>query len=207
MAGHVGGVDGTGGRPDQQVGTHVTLGEGLEHPTWTAPRLPPPERTKAVVTVSSSHRGGRRKRGGQAGQGDGGDEKPEVTQRHVVEAGDDEEVDDDPGQPCGHQVAAEAGSQGDDETGDDLDDPDRVHQLMRGPGRLADDERGEVAVPVDEDVEELVQAEQDRRHREADPQQPEGLVGGIVALGRGRAPGGGGSGCERAGHFGACLHL
>ena len=52
MAGHVGGVDGTGRGPDQQVGAHVAFGQHLEHPDLHAPRLPPPESTKAVVTVT-----------------------------------------------------------------------------------------------------------------------------------------------------------
>ena len=93
-----------------------------------------------------------------------------------------------------------------DETGDDLDGPARVHELVGRPGGLAHDDRGHVAIPVDKDVEELVEAEQNRRHGEPDPQQPERLVGRIGAHRRGRASGGGRSGSEGAGHR-ACLHL
>jgi len=41
---------------------------------------------------------------------------------------------------------------------------------------------GQVVRPVDRPVEELIQAEQDRRHGESDPQQPEGLVSGGADL-------------------------
>jgi hypothetical protein len=55
--------------------------------------------------------GGRVERSREPDQGDGGDEQPEVAQGDVVEAGDEQQVDDDRGQPRGDEVAAEAGAQ------------------------------------------------------------------------------------------------
>ena len=43
---------------------------------------------------------------------------------------------------------------------------------------------GEVTLPIDEPVEELVEPEQDRGDHEADPQEPECLVGRVLEVGR-----------------------
>ena len=99
-----------------------------------------------------------------------GEQETEVAQGDVVEVADQQQVGDDPGQPGGDQVAAEAGTEGDDESGDDLD---RAYAVHEGVG-LGVEQVGElgcqVLVPVDEDVGELVEAEQDRGHDEGDPQ-------------------------------------
>ena len=55
------------------------------------------------------------------------------------------------------------------------------------PGQEVGELGREVEVPVDEHVGELVEAEEDRRDGEADPQQPERLhrrIGEIVSGGR-----------------------
>ena len=89
-----------------------------------------------------------------------------------------------PGQPGGDEVAAEPGPHGDDEPGDDLDGADGVHQrVCLGVEQVGELGR-QVAVPVDEDVEELVQPEQDRSDDEPDPQEPERLVRRVLEGGR-----------------------
>ena len=67
---------------------------------------------------------GARRRPWPAGRGQRGEQEPEVAQRDVVVVGLEQQVDDDPGQPCGDEVAAELGPDGDDQSGDDLDDAD-----------------------------------------------------------------------------------
>src|SRR5881396_3395657 len=52
---------------------------------------------------------------------------------------------------------------------------------MRGPWDVVDDARGQVLVPIDQPMGELVRSEEDRRDREADAQEPERLVRGILA--------------------------
>ena len=98
-----------------------------------------------------------------------------------------QQVDDDPGEPRGDEVAAEARADGDDEAGDDLDRADGVHDLVRAAGQEVGDLGREVAVPVDEHVGELVEAEEDRRDGEADPQQPERLERRVGEVGARRA--------------------
>src|SRR5205823_1599652 len=46
--------------------------------------------------------------------------------------------------------------------------------------------RREVLIPVDQQVRELVRAEQDRRHGESDAEEPERLEYRVIAAGRGR---------------------
>ena len=53
------------------------------------------------------------------------EQQPEVAQRDVVVVGLQEQVDDDPAEPGGDEVAAELGADRDDEAGDDLDDADQ----------------------------------------------------------------------------------
>ena len=84
--------------------------------------VPPPEVPRTDVIGSAQLRRTRRarERGGQPGQGDGTEEQAEVAERDVVVVAEHEQVDDDPGQPGGDEVAAEPGTDGDDEAGDDL---------------------------------------------------------------------------------------
>ena len=89
-----------------------------------------------------------------------------------------------PAEPGGDEQAAEARRDGDDEAGDDLDDADDVHRVGGAAGDDVVELRGEVARPVvGQDVGELVEAEQDRRDGERDPQQQERLRGGVAAQG------------------------
>ena len=83
-----------------------------------------------------------------------------------------------PGQPGGHDVAADPGEHRDQQPGDDLHHADGEHCLVRGAGNQVVDLGGQVLLPVGEQSDELVQPEQDRRHREHGAQQQEGLVGG-----------------------------
>ncbi|HEX2299940.1 MAG TPA: helix-turn-helix domain-containing protein, partial [Pseudonocardiaceae bacterium] len=62
--------------------------------------------------------------------------------------------------------------------GEDLHHADREHRLVGGAGDQPVDLRGEVALPVGEQPEELVQPEQHRRHRENGAQQQERLPSG-----------------------------
>ena len=87
-----------------------------------------------------------------------------------------------PPSQAGDEQAAEARRDRDDEAGGDLDDADDVHRV----GGVARDDvvelRREVPRPVvGQDVGELVEAEQDRRDGERDPQQQERLGDGIAA--------------------------
>ncbi|ALG09465.1 hypothetical protein AOZ06_23420 [Kibdelosporangium phytohabitans] len=60
-------------------------------------------------------------------------QQTEVAHRDVVEPGDGEQVDDDPGQPRGDQPAAEPRDQQDDGTGGDLDDRPGCADLVTSP--------------------------------------------------------------------------
>lgn len=66
-------------------------------------------------------------------------------------------------EPRGDDWPAEAWVDGDDHAGDDLDNCDGGHELVWGEGQWAGEHRGQILVPVDHQVEELVEAEQDGR--------------------------------------------
>src|SRR6185312_6651789 len=87
-----------------------------------------------------------------------------------------QQVDDDPGQPGGDQVGAVARLDQDDQPGDDLHHAHQVHEVGGGAGQQPVDPGSQILLPVDEDVEELVESEHDRRNGEPDPQEPEALV-------------------------------
>src|SRR5688500_20120636 len=116
-------------------------------PTWTAPRLPPPDNTKAVTMAAtpSGPSGRTVEGGGQARQGQRRQQEPEVAQGHVVVVGLQQQVGDDPGQPGGNEVTAELRTEGDDEARDDLDDPDGEEGRVGVAGHKIGELRGEVA--------------------------------------------------------------
>jgi hypothetical protein len=62
-------------------------------PTWTAPRLPPPDNTNAVV-IADSRPLASREGGGEARKGQRREEQPEIAERDVVVVADQQEVDD-----------------------------------------------------------------------------------------------------------------
>ena len=88
-----------------------------------------------------------------------------------------------PAEPGGDEVAAEPRTDRDDEPGDDLDHADGEHRLVGVARDEVVDLGGEVDRPVDEPVQELVEAEQDRGDGEADAQQGEGLERGVASDG------------------------
>jgi len=113
---------------------------------------------------------------GQPGERERTEHQPEVAQRDVAVAADEQQVDDDAAEPAGDQQAAVSRSNRDHETGDDLDDADDVHRVVGVAGQDAVELAREVARPViGEHLGELVQAEQDRRDGEGDPQKQERL--------------------------------
>ena len=85
-----------------------------------------------------------------------------------------------PAEPGGDDVGAVAGLERDDDAGHDLDHSDQVHRGRGAAGDDVVDPGRQVDLPVDQDVEELVEAEDDRRDGEGDPQQQERLVGGVA---------------------------
>ena len=119
--------------------------------------------------------------GGEPRERERGEHQPEVAQRDVVVARVAEQVDDDPGEPCGDDVGGVAGLDRDGDAGDDLDHADDVHRVEGAERAEVVDPWGEIVLPVDEGVGELVYAHHDRQHREADAQEGERLVGGIPA--------------------------
>jgi len=126
----------------------------------------------------------------QAREGQRAEQQAEVAQGDVAVAADEQQVEDDAAQPRGDEQAAEARSEQDDEAGDDLDDTNHVHG---GGGAAGDDVvelAGQVTGPVvRQDIGELVDAEQDRRHGEGDPHQQVGLGRGLPADGLARREG------------------
>src|SRR5215216_1649269 len=118
-----------------------------------------PDRGHEYSALAESQR--RVVHGGEACQGEGGEHEPEVAQCDVVVAGEGEQVDDDPGQPARDDVGAVARLERDEHAGDDLDGADEVHEVLAGAGGDVVDPGGEVDRPVDQDVEELVEAERD----------------------------------------------
>src|SRR5829696_4778071 len=117
-------------------------------PAWMAPRLAPPESTKAVVMVLLP-RPGRRPtrwtaasawasplpaaaavgRGGGVGaretrQRQRAEQETEVPERDVAVAAHEQQAGDDSAEPGGHEDAAEARRERHSQAGRDLDDPD-----------------------------------------------------------------------------------
>ena len=89
-----------------------------------------------------------------------------------------------PASQSADDVAADAGADGDEHAGGDLDDADHQHGLVGVAGHEVVDPRSEVLVPVGQHLDELVEAERDRRDREDGAEQEERLVL-VVACGRG----------------------
>src|SRR5665213_2421664 len=118
--------------------------------------------------------------GRQAGERDGGEQEAEIAEGHVVEARDEEQVDDDATQPCSDQVRAVARLKRDDKASDDFDHADEVHELVGGAWKDVVQARSEVDVPIHQDVEELVQPEENWGGGEGRAQYPERLVCSIV---------------------------
>src|SRR3954464_15095963 len=85
--------------PITRSGTMPRSAKAWSIPTWTAPRLPPPERTNAVVAIGSGRAATAIEHHGEAGQGERPQQETEVPQGNVVVVPEDEEVDDDAGQP------------------------------------------------------------------------------------------------------------
>ena len=67
------------------------------------------------------------------------EQQTEVPQRDVVEVSLEQEVDDDPTEPGGNEVAPEAWLERDGQAGDDLDHTDDQHRLVRVAGHDAVD--------------------------------------------------------------------
>src|SRR5262245_39923429 len=114
----------------------------------------------------------------QPAESQGGEREPEVTERDVEVAGDHEQVRDDDPEPGGDDVAEHARLEGDADAGRDLDHADREHQLVTVAADHAVGDAGQVAVPVDQQMEELVETGENRRRDEARLENPVGLVGG-----------------------------
>src|SRR5690606_21134745 len=121
----------------------------------------------------------------QPGERDRAEQQPEVAQGDVVVVRDGQQIHDDAGQPARDQPAPESRCHGHDDTGQDLDHSHHVHGCLGVARHDAVDPRGEVPGPVDEQIGELVQPEQDRRHDEARPKDHVRLVAGVGEL---RAP-------------------
>lgn len=60
--------------------------------------------------------------------------KAEVAQRDVVQAADQQQIDDDASEPPGDDVPAEVWQQRQEQAGSHLHDPDGEHRLVRLPG-------------------------------------------------------------------------
>ena len=113
MAGHIGSVQSASRGADQQIGFHPPGGEGLEHA-----HLDRSEAPSARQYERGDHRDSTPLRldrcavegGRQAGKGQRREQEPEVAQRDVVIVRLQEQVGDDPAQPSGDQVPAEAGA-------------------------------------------------------------------------------------------------
>ena len=99
-----------------------------------------------------------------------------------------------PSQPA-TSSAAEARRGEHDQAGGDLHDADEVHRGGGAAGDQVVELRRQVAGPVvREDAGELVEAEDDRREREHDPQQQVRLRGGVGGEGGALREGAGGDG-------------
>src|SRR5262245_6334372 len=91
--------------------------------TRTAPLRPSsrPATRRAERPIRSGSRQRAFVGGGEAGEREGADQQAEVPQGDVVVLAEDDEIEDDPCQPGGDEVAADLRPDGDDEAGDDLD--------------------------------------------------------------------------------------
>ena len=109
VAGDVGGVERARRGADHQVRFDPSGGEGLEHAHLDRSEAPATRQHECGDHVRRLRhgRGGAVERGGEPGQGQRGEQEPEVAQGDVVEVGLQEQVDDDPGEPGGDEVAAE----------------------------------------------------------------------------------------------------
>ena len=152
----------------------------------------PPSRSATRATSRRSTRRSRCRSGWevrarQSAEREGADQQAEVAQRDVGVAADEQQADDDAAEPAGDEQAAEARHDGHDEAGDDLDRADDVHGGLGAAGNQVVELRREVLGPVvDHHLGELVEAEQDRRDDEGDPQQQERLRRGIACAARSR---------------------
>src|SRR5437870_4412782 len=84
----------------------------------------------------------------QPREGQSGEAETEVTQRHIVVATDEEEVDDDSDQPTCDDVGANPRPEGDDKPSDDLDDTDHSHGCSRAHRREAQEGGSKVFLPI-----------------------------------------------------------
>jgi hypothetical protein len=162
LLGDVDGVRRAGHRADQPASPSTSGAEAhapLDHHRGN---------TKALSIASEPLRPSCRtvEGGSQAGQAQRCEQQTEVAQGDVVEAGLQQQIDDDPGQPGSDEVAPELGADRDDEPGDNLDDPDGQHRLVGVAGNEIVDLGRQVDAPVDEPVEEIVEPEHDRDDRE-----------------------------------------
>jgi hypothetical protein len=106
----------------------------------------------------------------------------EVSQCDIVEAGDQQQVRDDAPEPQGNDVGANPGTDGDQHTCGNLDHADRQHERMAADGNVLRDHGREVLVPIDQQVDEFVEAGQDRQGNETSVKDEERLVNGPSLL-------------------------
>ncbi|CDZ89726.1 hypothetical protein RHRU231_550012 [Rhodococcus ruber] len=174
--------------PAQSMAFHLRVRERQIH----GRRPPWPCRSNSRGAGGDSAPGGRG--GSQPGQGEGGDRQSDVAQCDVEVAAQGEQIDDDAEQPCGDDVAADRRPDRDEDAGEDLDRSHREHGLVGGAGDDVVDPGGEIALPLGEQVRELVEAEGDRSDGEDGPEEDECLAGSDVGVGAGVRGRGGGEG-------------
>ena len=116
---------------------------------------------------------------GEPRQRERAEQEAEVAQRDVVVARERQQGDDDAAQPGRHHVGAVAGLERHREPGHDLHGAHDVHEVLPAARRDVVDPRREVDRPVHQHVEELVEAERDRRDGERQPHDRERLIARI----------------------------
>src|SRR5436309_2820866 len=99
----------------------------------------------------------------EPGEGQGAERQAEVAQGNIVEAWNQQQVQDDAPEPQGDDAGTDLGPESDQNPGGDFDDADHEHEGVGGEGQDLRDQGREVLVPVDEQVEKLVQTGQDRQ--------------------------------------------
>jgi len=104
----------------------------------------------------------------QSSEGQRAERQTEIAQGDIGVAGNRQEINNDEQQPDGHDISEYPRLNEHADAGDDLDDTDQHHELMTMTAEDIVCGGRQVFIPVNQYIEELIQAGQNRRNGEAD---------------------------------------
>ena len=86
--------------------------------------------------------------------------KPEIAQGNVEVPWNQQQIHDDAEEPCRHDVSADSWPRGDQHRCRYLHEPDEEHEGVTRDWEHSGNHRSEIAIPVGEDMRELVESRQ-----------------------------------------------